>query len=329
MSFAWLPFVQRYGIQFIERGPNVGRNRINVACPLCGNDPSHHLGLEIDGPRWACWRDAGHRSAKPQRLIRAFLRCTIEEADAIAQEGAGRSVGLGELQDKLKSLGTPEKKKKMTKVEFPPEVHRITTSGSSVRFLRYLNGRGFPKEDCVPVVEQYRLRYAMAGPHELRLIFPVRNAGGLVGWTGRTIANDPARYKAFPTGDAVKHGVVNYTGARDARVLVVCEGALDAIKLDFYGQKYGVRAVALMGISASPQQIALLLDMLTSCEHGVVVLDPGYRRAAERIAGQLAVSQRVLAHDISEDEDGAEDLGAMTPQGARRFAKELLRRCGL
>src|SRR6267142_3354287 len=46
--------LNEYGVEYIDSGPNVGKEWIGCKCPL-HNDPSFHLGFNLDGNWWSCW----------------------------------------------------------------------------------------------------------------------------------------------------------------------------------------------------------------------------------------------------------------------------------
>src|SRR6185437_6997309 len=83
--FDWERFFDIRGIPYVTSGHNARRGVIGVACPMCGDDPSHHMGVSVSGTDWwHCWRDENnHRGKSPHRLIMAFLGCSYEEASAL------------------------------------------------------------------------------------------------------------------------------------------------------------------------------------------------------------------------------------------------------
>lgn len=322
-SFSWLTFVQRYGIKYVTHGPNVGRNRANITCPFCGSaDEGHHLGLDLLNPRWACFRDPAHRSGNPVRLIQALLRCTWMEAEEIAKEGAGQAVALDALKERIAALGGPKAAPKHVKVEYGPNELPLRPGRHTGRFLDYMEKKRRFGEDAEAVCAFYRLRCAVYGPHADRILIPIWGQEGLTGWTGRTL--DPkaeARYKAHPGGEQVKFGMVNANKAEaGGHVLVVAEGPLDALKMDYYGQEAGVRCVAIMGTSATTAQITHLLELARSYDRIVVSLDPGYAQQALRLTSRLTLAGLIMNKPV----DCAEDLGDLTPTQARQFAQTLL-----
>ncbi len=41
MSFDWVDFLERHGIEYVTSSPNIGRGEVGVKCPYCGpGDPS-------------------------------------------------------------------------------------------------------------------------------------------------------------------------------------------------------------------------------------------------------------------------------------------------
>src|SRR5690554_4770393 len=80
----WVAFLTQYNVDFITEGPNLAHGNVGVRCPFCGDDPSYHMGISLDGHGWNCWRNGQHRGRSPIRLIQALTGVSREKALAIA-----------------------------------------------------------------------------------------------------------------------------------------------------------------------------------------------------------------------------------------------------
>ncbi len=71
-------------------------------------------------------------------------------------------------------------------------------------------------------------------------------------------------------------------------MLVVVEGPLDALKVDFYGKHDGCRAVAMMGTSVTARQVGALARLSQMYNDIVVVLDSGAEAQAMTTSAALS-----------------------------------------
>lgn len=316
MAFRWLEFCKRYGIEYVTEGPNVARGNINIKCPLCSNDPSHHMGLSLDKPWWACWRDRTHRGGKPNFLIRTLLNTSREQTQEIIADFGGGS--LEETTELLADMHEGIKRRKaLHRLPMPEEFVALdaTKFGARARpFRDYMVSRGFPESDHHRLAELYDLRICTMGEYHDRLILPVYYQG-LATWTGRSIFKDAkTRYKTLSTD---KDKAAPYTPARYAVTdllynfeqlrqsggdkLFIVEGPFDALKLDFYGRTHGGRATCLFGLSVSPMQQRLLAELSEVYDKMFLVLDPGaFSQQVGMMSALPGVKQKFLP-DVYKD----------------------------
>ena len=60
----------------------------------------------------------------------------------------------------------------------------------------------------------------------------------------------------------IKHCLFDYDNVLcGGETLVVCEGPFDAIRVNWFGERWGIRATCLFGKSISPEQEALLFGL--------------------------------------------------------------------
>lgn len=299
--FDFESFFRREGIPFITEGRNVASGNINIHCPLCGDqDPSEHLGIHLKTGSWGCWRNSDHRGKSPVRLIRALLGCSWEQAEVVAaDDDIVEDQTWAELEESVLSLDQPEEGiEELKEVRLDRGVLPINELAGNARraYRRYLAKRGFlcgVKE----LEDQYQLRGATFGDWKWRLILPFISDGKMVGWTGRSISKRARlKYLSYPGSSAVKQILFNEDNAVSAggRVLVVVEGPLDCLKVDFYGQASGFRSVALLGVHPTTAQVNRLARVAPRFDDILILLDMDAVARALDLCGRLAALNPVI-----------------------------------
>lgn len=309
MFFNWFDFVNDYGIHYKEHGANVSRDNLNVKCPFCGNsDPSEHMGLSLSSTNWGCWRDPDHRGKKPARLVVALLGCSYAEAAKIVGEQSERIPGsIDDLSIKIESLFETKKKPQVEDLELEKCFTPLRLAKSQA-WKNYLLRRGFEKPLAFSTL--YDVRVCRTGKFSGRIVLPILKNEKLQGWTARSLKRVRLRYLTHPPGETIKTNLYNYDRAQtNCKVLVLCEGPFDALKVDYYGRKVGVRAVAAMNASLTPSQVSALTSLCSGRTKLVIAFDSG------AMAQTLNV-QNVTAHlnpeALYELPDNVKDPGDMT-----------------
>src|ERR1700690_250170 len=83
----WIRFLDENNIHYVTRGPNTKRGEVSVHCPMCGDeDPSEHLGINLQTEKWGCLRDQSHRGKSARTLIKAMLGCSSPQAGLIVRQ---------------------------------------------------------------------------------------------------------------------------------------------------------------------------------------------------------------------------------------------------
>lgn len=288
------------------------RGNVAIRCPWCGSaDPSHHMGIAVEGDRrgnWGCWRNSAHRGKSPVKLIQALIGCSFNEAKRIAGVKAASEFGsdsdvLGDLQT---MLGDGPEQKEIEPIKWPKEFKRLETPNAYTKqFIHYLvTKRGYETDEAWDLCRVYSLRYAVHGAFAYRLIIPLRMPQGLVGWTGRTISDDEnLRYKSLSekpeTAERermpcapmnIKDCVWNYRNLlKDtfSEMLVVVEGPLDALRVDYFGRPFGIRSTCLFSKSVTAAQEDLLASLARMFKKKVLLLDDDASTDAFGIYTQL------------------------------------------
>lgn len=319
MRFDWRRFCQRNGIEFVEYGPNTARGNISIHCPFCGAaDRSQHMGLKLDinDPQWGCLRNASHRAPDPTRLVAALLGISYKQAAELLKADAPPPDSLGDMLHSLRqpAQNAPDRAQTRRAVRMPAEFAQLGTeppTSYQQRFLDYLSGRGFGS-DALDAAKRYGLRYALTGEQAWRLIFPVYGESGeLIGWTGREIrpgGTNVIRYRAMP--EMGKDWLMLSPCTEPADVLLVCEGPLDFLKLDYYGREFGVEATGTMGTAITPAQFLQLVRKARKYRRVYSVFDPEAFAQSMRLVGELdGLACDARFHQLP---IGYEDPGAMT-----------------
>ncbi|MCY3922254.1 MAG: DNA primase [Chloroflexi bacterium] len=133
-----------------------------------------------------------------------------------------------------------------------------------------------------------------------RLIFPIRNARGeTVGFGGRTLINEPAKYVNTPESDLFRKRDLLYgldlarPAIREAGSVIIVEGYTDVISAHEYGSP---NAVASMGTALTEAQIGLIKPLATDVR---LALDPdaagqaAARRGIDTARQAIGAEQRV------------------------------------
>lgn len=333
----WRRLLDEHRITYIERGANVSRGELNIACPFCGSaDPSYHLGLNLDTGWWACWRNQNHRGKSPVRLLVALLRISYWKARELAGLGADYVDPDGFDEVAARIMG----RQQLTRVEevrrdfldLPKDyqpINKRTPSGapSFRRWLAYLEGRGFPARDHDLLADQYLLKATHTGKFSDRIILPYLVNGEVVTWTGRAIADAEIRYRDLSREESLippKETFYNHDAIIEGgKALLVTEGPFDALKLDFYGRKQGVRAVALSTNSIREEQIFLLEEAAGQFDSTIVMLDTA---TSLGVVDSMRLKER-MSHipniKLQATPYGRKDGGELSPREVVKFTKEL------
>lgn len=342
MAFNWIKFLRNNNIPYLSEGRNIKHNNIGMACPLCareGNpDPSAHLGINPSTGAWNCWRNSRHGGRSPVKLIQALLNCSWEQAQKIADEVAVTAEGWQRLAANPKLMFSTPEEEAVTPVplEMPPNFRKVRPHGITAAYAEYLRKRGFPARALPRLYRRYKIMAATSGFWAHRIIFPVFRGGQLVCWTSRVVRGGGVRYMSLSSDPAqarkwgqpqalanVKDVVWNGDELlqwREGGALIVCEGPFDALKLDFYGRRYGLRATCVFGLKPRMQQVCVLAEIAKHFDHVYTMQDTIADSAA--LASNLAL---LRARPVPVP-DSAEDAGALSSGQVRRVARRLAKR---
>jgi hypothetical protein len=281
----WRRVLAEHSVPYVDRGANVKRGEINIRCPFCGTaDPSHHMGLNLETGWWACWRNREHRGKSPLWLLTRLLNVSYWRARQIAgldDNAPPDPDGFDAVAARIMGRDSRIERMEQVRREFltlPTEFQPLRSYGAGFRFFDYLaSTRGFGKQATEELSSFYKVRAALTGRWQSRIVLPYFMNGELVAWTGRAIARAEIRYLDLPLDEClvpIKETLYNHdAGIKGGSVLVVVEGPLDALKIDAFGFDLGVRAVALSTNSLSEQQGYLIEEMAGGFDRVVVMMD--------------------------------------------------------
>lgn len=275
----WTGFLDDYSIEYVTRSRNTRRGEISIQCPFCGDDdPSMHCGISLEKDAWGCLRDPSHRGLMPHRLVAALLGISNKQADTIVKRYSRTDptqfiFNPLNLDDKPFTEVLPKATLVSPELQPPSEWSAIKAMGSTCRFWRYLQMRGFHAPAAV--IEDYRLKCCLTGRWKDRLIFPLYHDERLIGWTGRALVNPLGAPRYLASGDAIKKTLFNYDGLTGGKLLFLCEGPFDAMKLDHYGKARLTHATCGFGTQLSIDQIYLIRQLTKRYDRVIVMFDFG------------------------------------------------------
>lgn len=341
----WKRLLDEQRIPYIESGANVKRGELAIQCPFCGSaDPSKHMGLNLETGWWSCWRNrSAHSGKSPLRLLMRLLGVPYGRARELAGLGddyvdpEGFDAVAARLMGRNKDIRPEQMQRQFLELE--PDFKPITSNLRTRRHWNYLYQRGFnggsaAGDDVDVLCELYQLRAGVSGVWAGRVIIPYFQDRKLVTWTARAIGAATIRYRDLrlkshnpkestslmaPKETLFNHDCINEGG----KALVVVEGPIDALKLDFYGRLYGVRAVALSTNSIQDDQAFLLQDAADRFERVIVMMDNASSLGlidSMRMKQALFFLNNVEALPVP---CGAKDAGELSPKEVISWARAL------
>lgn len=331
-----LQVLEQNGVEFVEYGEshNVARGNVNVQCPWCGHDDkSHHMGINLETGYYGCWRDPSHRGKKSARLFAKLLGCSYGHAAELLghrqlEQSEFDAVASGRVFEKeewSESCSDPMTEKEMVEGY---SLRPIKKTVATTRFFSYLAKRGFSNAgDAAKVVKRYGLYCAIDGKFANRLVIPVWWNGRVISITSRSIfKNDPLRYLSLGNDESpmpIKETVYNADTVQQfgGRLLCVHEGPLDALKTDYYGQRHGVRAVALYNMELSVAQAATLHTLAEKFDEVWFCFDKGCEIKAQKAAADSMLRN---SRTLCSYPHGAKDAGELGPDEVAKFCRRLL-----
>ena len=302
----WISFFDEHHIQYVTHGKNVGQNHVAIACPFCGDDPSHHLSISLNPEMsyWRCWRNPDHRGAKPGFLVQKLLGINKQEAEQIC----------GKEQEEP----TIEYPVSVLTNAFCRSIDELSDA-EIIYLMQFLIRRKFETpSSTVALLHQLGISVGIGGRWDNRLVFPIMGENNqLWGWTGRSMNPDePLRYMTTTTGET-RRGTTPLFGVqwlpKGMTHLFVVEGPMDWLKLTGFFREFCPRwgAVALLTSTPNTVQMVQLMHIAGNTIPLYIFMDnepPARSRAIKTGLALSACVGRVFSVELSE---GIKDPGDM------------------
>ncbi len=328
-------FLQDYNIEYVLEGPNVKKGNINVACPWCGDDPSHHMGIEPNKGWYGCWRNTKHRGKNLARLLAAISPLTYSDAQAaVGHNLTELSVTDFQAIADGSFFTMPKEGVKNSVVTSVDLLHnfrqlRVGIPGAAIgSYLHYLHSRGLDWKEVDRICKCFSLLYCVGGSWRNRVIIPVYMEHRLMCWTSRSIyPNAEVPYMALDKESSVlniKECLYNFDSAcaTGGEVLFLVEGPGDVWRLDLVARKYNCRAVGLFSLSCEEGQLYWFDALVLGFKKLVILVDRN-----ELVAGQVLLDTLAylsITIELGELPKGVKDPGELTDDQASVLCVECL-----
>ena len=271
-NFDILTYLTDKNIETVFDGKNVSSGWVGVQCPFC-NDPSFHLGINLQSKLISCWRCSAKGSVI--RFIASVENCSFSKAKDIVSRY--RNLGYIHFEEETDRVERVELPKAASK-KFPGDP------------MKYLGQRGFDPDF---LIQKYDLSYCgLVGDYKFRILIPVYFKNKLVTFTTRDTTNQATLpYKHLSKEKSVmpiKSVLYNMDNAIDKAILV--EGVFDAWRL-------GDGAIASFGTEVTDEQKLLL----KSFSRLFIMFDSDATDRAYELSYQLApLIQEVFVVEMKE-----------------------------
>jgi hypothetical protein len=313
-----LNFLDDINTSYIDLGPNVKKGNINIQCPLCSDDPSFHMGVDLKTGVFGCWRDSSH-SGNFTYLVKILTNCSWEEAKKISGSRKSR-LSMESTLDRVKNIladdKTEEEKPKLKELKLPSEIRQIREGGITRYFWKYLNSqRGFnDKKKLEELIKTKKIYCCLTREWAYRLIFPIYYEGRLVTWTSRSILErgHTISYLDLSIEKSIRHIKKCLYDFDDLYIhggetLFVTEGIFDCLKLQFFlPKKYS--ATCLFTKTIRDEQLYLLLKLTKRFKNIKILLDTDAQIESLRITNSFHSWQNVTVKKLPR---GVNDPGEM------------------
>lgn len=237
---------QDYNIDYLSEGnKHCTPGFINVHCPFCEGSKNYHLGYDLKGGYFTCWRCGWHPVVE---TIARLLGRTTKEAYKIIQEYGGKSRPVH--KDRADPI-----------IKIRTKAHRLPSGTGSLTeaHKRYLRNRGF-----IPEILIQKWALLGTGPMAMldglnychRIIIPIFWEGKQVSFQGRDITGKGEfKYLTCPQDrEEIPSKTILYGQPKQFEnwdTCIVVEGVFDAWRV-------GELAVATFGIKYKSEQLRLL-----------------------------------------------------------------------
>jgi hypothetical protein len=313
----WIQFLDANRIDYVTSGPNTRKGQISIKCPWCSeDDPSEHLSISLTKDAYGCWRNVKHAGRKPYSLVAILMGCSFTQAKTVVQQfSVPDPTTLDDVVNAFENHTGASAIAAKPPEGLPPEFRQIKPTGLTSRFWRYLTARGF---DDVPLLHRkYGLMCCQSGRWKDRVIIPLHQDRALLGWTARAIQPTVNAPRYLSSSPEIKNTVMLEDElSKGGKMLCVTEGPFDAMKVDFYGAKLGLRATCLFGVNPTISQISIIRAMARSFDSVKILFDAAAFEMALMLSDSLSLPNLTIANLP----EGVKDPGALNAKQIRQMA---------
>ena len=290
-----------YNIQYQTEGHKHCRpGWVNTECPFCTGNPGLHLGYDIDGHKFVCWRCGGHHLYS---TLTKLLNVSYHQALEIAKQYGEHIISQKKNQRAVRTKG----------FKFPSNLMELQQN-----HRRYLENREF---DVDYMIKTWGLMgtgvFSVLDEidYKHRIIIPFEWDGKTVSFDSRDITGKHNnKYQACPKDrELIEHKHILY-GKQDKihETGIIVEGPTDV-------WRFGTNAYATSGIKYTPAQVRLIAKLF---KRAPVVYD-GNEAQARQQADKLVAELRFRGIDsFRVDIEG--DPGMMSQDEANYLVKQLM-----
>jgi hypothetical protein len=290
-----------FNIPYVTEGHKHSRpGWINTECPFCSGNPGYHLGYDIAGNKFVCWRCGGHFAPK---VIAKLCGVSFSEANTLLRQ-------YGALVGKSPEI---KRKVKIKTFKLPPDSQELTKS-----HRKYLISRGYDPDEIIKTwgilgtgiySKMDNINYSR------RLIIPYNWNGNMVSFDTRDITGTAQnKYRACSEiREEINHKHILYGKQKLWKDTGLCvEGTTDVWRL-------GVNSFAVSGIKYTPKQVRIIAKTFTRVP---VIFDPEPQAKiqADKLVGEL----RFRGVDAFRVDIDWPDPGKMPQNEADYFVKQLI-----
>lgn len=292
-----LRFLNENNIFFVESGPNVSKNNVNIKCPFCQDDLSQHLGINLKNGIFGCWRNSSHKGNFTY-LVKTLINCSWEEAVSITGKKTS-SLTIEDTNSVVNNIFNTDKEqiiKSTKKLKLPSGSKPIKKAGIPSSFYEYFLRRGFTnKARLNKLIKQKNFQACLMGQWSYRIIFPIYYQGEMVTWTSRSISDHTLKYLDLSIDESLRHVkqcVYDYDDLSGGKILFITEGIFDCLKLQFYlPRKYS--ATCMFTKTIRDEQIYLISQLSKKYAEIKILLDSDAQLEAMKIKNKLSFLRNI------------------------------------
>lgn len=320
-----------------RKGSGVAKNNALIHCIFCKDyDRKPLMGVNLISGAWGCWRNTNHRGKDFVKLVSKLEGVPYQQAAKIVGKGARirKDFDFDALEDvatgKVFGVQKTDEYNGSVRGALLPESFRLFHKGPQIaKFWLYMHSRGYTRRQIKTLSDKYNVGYDWKGKFTDRILIPYSVNNNIVAWTGRSIGNSEVRYlsSSLRRGEGtenLKNLVFNYDSAeRGGRLLFVCEGPMDVLKVDFFGEPLKCHAVGLSSMTMEAGQLDMVVRLSMEYDKIAILLDNGEWYNQQHLSSQLSMlGDKVLVAELPEE---VKDPGDLTELEVKNLCRKVLK----